>query len=97
MRTFPKPDRLLRHIDENMAPDAWVRMTGYEKSLRGRYAIVAMCAGFNPAKAWAMALEPSARASIERDLATLTDMAIEEMVRAVRLKPSGARFTGIVQ
>lgn len=78
---FPVPDPILRHIDPEQAPLGWAATPeGYEKSIRGRYAIVAICAGLHPALAWLYALDPAQDADTVASVGHLPDRAIEQMV-----------------
>jgi hypothetical protein len=79
-REFPYPDPLLNRLPA-YRPSGFYVLSPYEQSVRGRYALIAMCAGIDRDLAWAYAMKPEALAEIERDTLHLTDDQIEAMVR----------------
>jgi hypothetical protein len=83
VRVFPNPDGVLRHLNPDEIPRAWLRLTPHDRSLRGRYALIGICAGLHPGLAWHYALDTSdvATRQIEEVILPLSDERIEEMVR----------------
>ena len=80
---FAVPDPMLRHIDIETAPAVFTYLPeGYDKSLRGRYLIMAICAGLPELLAWFYALDrdPEMTAEIEAGVLSVTDEQIAEMM-----------------
>lgn len=83
------PDPVLRHLDPRDIPDRWAAIAPKERSLRGRYALLAICAGMEPGIAWVYALDESADATheIEEVVSALTDAQIEVLVALAEASP----------
>jgi hypothetical protein len=76
------PDPILRHLDVARIPSSWSTLPARERSVRGRYALVAICAGIQGDLAWRYALDTSRAATteIERAIEGLPDDVLERMV-----------------
>jgi hypothetical protein len=79
---FPNPDPVLRHLDVTHIPEEWAALPTQERSMRGRYALLGICAGITPELAWVYALDssPAATREIEGVILPLTDEQMEHLV-----------------